>query len=212
MALSAVGEGHEPITITKQTSIFSGLELSLTYMSESHIAEEGARYPVGRYRPQTQVTAQDRERWLDELAELPQKTKDAVAGLSDTQLDTPYRTGGWTSRQVVHHLADSHMNSYMRFRHAVTEDAPVIKVYDEARWAELSDAKTAPPALSVGLLEQLHARWILFLRGLGDAEFARVYRHPEKGDLRLDTALGLYAWHGRHHVAQITGLRTRNGW
>ena len=181
-------------------------------MSESNAAEDAVRYPVGRDRPCAQVTSQDREQWLDQLAELPEKLKEAVAGLSDTQLDTPYRAGGWTARQVVHHLADSHMHSYMRFRHAVTEDAPVIKVYDEARWAELSDAKTAPVGLSVGLLGQLHARWILFLRGFGDAEYARVFRHPERGDLRLDTALGLYAWHGRHHVAQIMGLRKRNGW
>lgn len=181
-------------------------------MSESNAAEDAARYPVGRYRPQAQVKSQDREQWLDELAEAPEKLKHAVAGLSDEQLEIPYRAGGWTSRQVVHHLADSHMNSYMRFRHAVTEHAPVIKPYDEARWAELSDAKSAPIDLSVGLLEQLHARWILLLRGFGDAEFARVFVHPERGKERLDTALGLYAWHGRHHVAQITGLRTRSGW
>ncbi len=181
-------------------------------MSESKAAEDAARYPVGRYRPQAQVTAQDRAQWLEELAEVPEKLKHAVAGLSDEQLDIPYRAGGWTSRQVVHHLADSHMNSYMRFRHALTEDAPVIKVYDEARWAELSDAKSAPVELSLGLLQQLHARWILLLRGFGDAEFARIFRHPERGDLRLDTALGLYAWHGRHHVAQILALRKRNGW
>jgi uncharacterized damage-inducible protein DinB len=215
VALPAVGEKDESLAGEKETGIFSGAEfhtLSLTYMSESNAAEEAARYPAGRYHPQAQVTTQNRAQWLDELAELPDKLKQAIAGLSDEQLDAPYRAGGWTSRQVVHHLADSHMNSYMRFRHAVTEDAPVIKPYDEARWADLTDAKSAPVDSSLGILQHLHARWILLLRGFGDAEFARVFVHPERGEVRLDTALGLYAWHGRHHVAQIVGLRKRNGW
>jgi hypothetical protein len=181
-------------------------------MSQLNAAEEASRYPVGRYHPPAAITAQERALWLEELATFPHKLNQAVSGLLDEQLDTPYRAGGWTSRQVVHHLADSHMNSYMRFRHALTEESPVIKPYDEARWAELVDAKSAPVNLSLGVLEQLHARWILLLRGFGDQEFARVFRHPERGDMRLDSTLGLYAWHGRHHVAQILGLRKRNNW
>lgn len=181
-------------------------------MSQLSAEEEMVRYPVGRYRPAAQVTAEQRAQWLDELAAFPGFLKQAVAGLSQEQLDTPYRTGGWTPRQVVHHLADSHMNSYMRFRHALTEDAPVIKPYDEARWAELTDAKSGPADLSLGILEHLHARWVLLLRGFSDIEFARVFRHPERGEARLDTMLGLYAWHGRHHLAQIENLRKRNNW
>jgi hypothetical protein len=135
-----------------------------------------------------------------------------VSGLSEAQLDTPYRPSGWTVRQVVHHLPDSHLNSYTRCRLALTEDAPTIKPYDEAAWAELSDAKTGPIAPSIALLEGLHARWTCLLRGLSDAEFARTFRHPELGEVRLDWTAGLYAWHCSHHLAHITNLRERENW
>ena len=143
------------------------------------------------------------------MANLPANLKQSIAGLSDTQLNTPYRPQGWTVRQVVHHLPDSHMNSYTRFRLALTENVPVIKPYDEAAWANLSDAHTAPVEPSLALLDGLHTRFVLLLRSLSDADYARTFRHPELGEKRLDWTLGLYAWHCRHHVAQITSLRAR---
>lgn len=132
--------------------------------------------------------------------------------MCDGQLDTPYRPGGWTVRQVVHHLADSHLNSYQRFRLALTERSPLIKPYDETAWAELPDAKTAPIAVSLSLLDGLHARWIALLRSLDEDGFARTFRHPELGEKRLDWTLGLYAWHSRHHLAHIRNLRQRMDW
>lgn len=181
-------------------------------MPLSNAEDESLRYPAGRYRPPSQITSQDRAQWLTELESLPVKLRQAVGGLSEEQLDTPYRPGGWTVRQVVHHLPDSHMNSYGRFRLALTEDAPLIKPYNEATWAELTDAKSAPIDLSLGLLENLHARWIILLRSLNDAQFARTFHHPDLGEMRLDATLGLYAWHGRHHLAHIMNLRQRKGW
>jgi hypothetical protein len=135
-----------------------------------------------------------------------------VYGLSPEQLETPYRPGGWTVRQVVHHLADSHMNSYIRMKLAVTEERPTVKPYDEKRWADLEDARTAPVELSLTLLDSLHMRWVSWLRSLAPADFARTFRHPESGILSLDTALHYYEWHGRHHTAHITSLRQRMGW
>jgi hypothetical protein len=132
--------------------------------------------------------------------------------LDETQLDTPYRPGGWTVRQTVHHLADSHMNSFMRWRLALTEPEPTIRAYDQAAWGELADSRIAPVELSLHLVENLHARWVVLLKTLSDADLARSFRHPELGVVRLDTNLALYAWHGRHHTAHITGLRERNGW
>ena len=170
------------------------------------------RYPVGRYNALPDVDGKMREEWLGDLEQLPAKLAAAVKGLSDQQLETPYRPGGWTVRQVVHHLPDSHLNSYCRFRLALTEDNPTIKPYEEADWAELKDAKSAPVELSLTLLETLHARWLLLLRSLSETQFGRTYRHPEMGEKRLDWTLGLYAWHSRHHVAQITTLRERQGW
>jgi hypothetical protein len=134
----------------------------------------------------------------------------AVASLSPEQLDTPYRPGGWTVRTVVHHVPDSHINSYVRFKLALTEDEPVIKPYDEAAWAKLVDSGPIEPSLT--LLESLHERWVQLLKTLSDADFARQFRHPELGAVRLDQNLALYAWHGKHHVAHITSLRERMGW
>ena len=141
----------------------------------------------------------------------PAKLKAAVGGLNDRQLDTPYRPGGWTVRQVVHHLPDSHLNSFVRFKLALTEEEPTIKPYDEARWAELADSK-APIELSLPLLENLHERWVLLLNSLTPADWQRKFRHPERGPMTLTDNLQIYAWHGRHHVAHITALRERNGW
>jgi DinB family protein len=170
------------------------------------------RYPIGKYEPPQQITAADRAEWLRELEELPANLKRAVGGLDDLQLDTPYRPGGWTVRQVVHHLPDSHLNSYSRFRLALTEDAPVIKTYDETAWAELVDAKTAPIEISLSFLTALHARWMILLRSLSEADLKRIIRHPEWGEINLDWMLGLYAWHSRHHVAHIKSLRERELW
>jgi uncharacterized damage-inducible protein DinB len=170
------------------------------------------RYPVGRFQPPSGIKAAQRAAWMIEVEALPPKLAAAVADLDDGQLDTPYRPGGWTVRQVIHHVADSHANCYVRFRLALTENAPVIKPYEESLWAELPDAKSAPIKASLTLLASLHQRWLVLLRSLDDQSFARVYVHPENGETRLDKALGLYAWHGEHHLAHIMKLRERMGW
>jgi len=149
---------------------------------------------------------------MREIEETPARLKAAVAGLSDVQLDTPYRPGGWTVRQVVHHVPDSHLNSYIRFRWALTEDEPTIKAYHEDRWAELSDARTAPVEVSLVLLESLHRRWVSLMGSLTGEEWKRTFVHPQLGPVTLEKNAALYAWHGRHHVAHVTGLREREGW
>ena len=170
------------------------------------------RYPIGKVQRVEKLTESQRRELIDAIAQTPAKLRAAVAGLNDKQLDTPYRPGGWTVRQVVHHLPDSHLNSFVRFKLALTEDEPTIKPYDEARWAELPDSK-APIEVSLSLLEDLHKRWILLLNALAPAEWQRTLRHPERpGPTTLDDNLQIYAWHGRHHVAHITALRERNGW
>lgn len=191
----------------------SGCQLEPTFenMPVTH-SDEALRYPIGHYEPPAQITAADRTRWLKDLEALPNKLREAVEDLTNKQLDTAYRPGGWTVRQVVHHLPDSHMNSYGRFRLALTEDAPLIKPYDEAAWAELPDAKSAPIEMSLTLLEALHARWLILLRSLSDSQLARTFKHPQLGDVPLDRAIGLYAWHGRHHLEQIVNLRKHKGW
>jgi uncharacterized damage-inducible protein DinB len=174
--------------------------------------EQDLRYPVGKFLPAVSISPKDREDWLLEIEALPSRLRAAVADLSDAQLDTPYRDGGWTVRQVVHHFADSHLNSYTRFRLALTEDNPTIRPYAEALWADLADARTAPIDLSMQLLDGLHSRWVLLIRSFSDADFDKTFRHPERGEMRLDQNLALYAWHCRHHLAHINGLRERNGW
>jgi len=170
-------------------------------------------YPVGRYNEPAMVTPAQRAAWLDDVAGAPAAMRAAISGLSPAQLDTPYRDGGWTVRQVVHHVPDSHMNAYVRFKLALTEDMPVIKPYDQARWAELPDSAATPIEVSLALLEALHARWVRLMRAMSPSDFARRFRHPEHDRIfTLDGTLGLYAWHGRHHVAHITALRERNGW
>ncbi len=170
------------------------------------------QYPIGRFEWRGESSEDDRRRYLDEIEQAPAHLRAAVAGLSDEQLDTPYRPGGWTVRQVVHHLPDSHLNSYVRFRLALTEEEPTIKPYQENHWAELIDSRTAPIEISLALLESLHRRWMLLLRSLSPADFARQFRHPELGTVSLDRTLALYAWHGRHHIAHVTSLRERMGW
>jgi len=169
------------------------------------------RYPIGKYVPHPAPDAATLAQWIEEIAAAPAALRTAVQGLDDAQLDTPYRPGGWTVRQVVHHVPDSHMNAYIRMKFAVTEDAPAIKAYDEAKWAELSEAKSGPAEMSLALLEALHRRWVTFLRGLPAADFARAYVHPELGRVTLDEAVALYAWHCRHHGGHIRlGLGIRD--
>ncbi len=170
------------------------------------------RYPVGRFQRKERVTSGDLAGWIAAIAGCPGALRQAVAGLSEAQLDTPYRDGGWTVRQVVHHLADSHMNSYIRFRLALTEEEPTIKPYNEGAWSNLPDAMDAPVEVSLVLLEAMHDRWVRLLRTMSPADFQRTLRHPESGLLSLEVMTALYAWHSRHHVAHITGLRQRMGW
>jgi hypothetical protein len=170
------------------------------------------RFPVGKFHHEGSVNDQQKQAFLDEIEQTPAKLRAAVDGLSDSQLDTPYRPDGWTVRQVVHHVPDSHLNSYVRFKLALTEDEPTIKTYAEDRWAELSDTKATPIEVSLVLLESLHHRWVRLLRSLTPDEWKRSFRHPELGPMTLEKTLALYAWHGRHHVAHITELRKRMSW
>ncbi len=169
------------------------------------------RYPIGKFQRPDSVTPDLRKEWIDTLDAAPDRFQAAVRGLTDEQLDTPYRPDGWTVRQVCHHVADSHMNSFLRFRLALTEDEPLVKTYDEAKWALLPDARL-PVEPSLCLLGCLHHRMVVMLRALSDADFARTFRHPALGVLDLNTNLALYAWHSRHHEAHITSLRARMGW
>jgi uncharacterized damage-inducible protein DinB len=171
------------------------------------------RYPVGKFvRPKT-LTPAERKAAIEAIAKAPAAMRAAVAGLTDAQLDTPYRPGGWSVRQVVHHVPDSHMNAYTRFKLALTEDVPTIKPYDEAKWAELDDGKSKLVEHSLALLDALHARWVFLLERLKSADFERTVNHPEwETPMSLDDLLALYAWHGKHHVAHITSLRDRSGW
>jgi uncharacterized damage-inducible protein DinB len=170
------------------------------------------RFPIGKFHYQGSVNDQQKQGFLGEVEQTPAKLRAAVHGLSDSQLDTPYRPEGWTVRQVVHHVPDSHLNSYVRFKLALTEDEPTIKTYAEDRWAELSDTKATPVEVSLVLLESLHDRWVRLLRSLTAEQWKRTFRHPELGPMTLEKTLALYAWHGRHHVAHITELRKRMSW
>lgn len=173
---------------------------------------ERLKYPIGRFAMPDRVEAEQRRAWIDAIAAQPAALREAVAGLSDTQLDTPYREGGWTLRQVAHHLPDSHLHAYCRTKYALTEDHPTVKPYDEGAWAKLADAKL-PVAPSLAILEHVHARWVVVLRALREADFARTWFHPEQGKtFTLDRLIGLYDWHGRHHIAHVTSLRARKSW
>src|SRR5687768_17560630 len=170
------------------------------------------RFPTGKFQRPPQLDAAALERAIEVITTTPVRLREAVRGLTESQIDTEYRPGGWTVRQVVHHVPDSHLNAYVRFKLALTEDEPTIKPYDEARWAELADVKTVPVATSLALLEAVHERWVAILRSMTQADFERTIVHPETGRQRLDQVLALYAWHGPHHIAHVTSLRERMGW
>ncbi len=170
------------------------------------------RYPIGKFHFDGTLTEQQKQAALDDISTAPASLRAAVKGLSEAQLDTPYRPDGWTVRQVVHHVPDSHLNSYVRFKLALTEDEPTIKTYAEDRWAELADTKSTPVEVSLTMLDALHDRWVRLLQSLSPEEWKRTFRHPELGAMTLEKTLALYAWHGRHHVSHITSLRDREGW
>jgi uncharacterized damage-inducible protein DinB len=176
-------------------------------------AADELRFPTGKFhRPKGALETTERKRVIDVITATPKNLSDAVRGLSERQLDTPYREGGWTVRQVVHHVADSHMNAFIRIKLAMTEDSPTIKTYDEAAWANLIDGREGPVDASLTLLASLHERWVRLLRSLAPADFSRTMTHPEHGPVSIDFMLALYGWHGPHHTAHITGLRKREGW
>jgi hypothetical protein len=166
-----------------------------------------ARYPIGKFSWNGPSSREQRARLIEEIAATPQLMRKAVEGMKEQQLNTPYREGGWTVRQVVHHVPDSHMNSYIRFKLALTEHEPTIKPYDEAKWAELIDAKDAPIELSLQLLEGLHRRWVILLQSLSDEDVKKQFTHPELGLVSIDKYIALYAWHGKHHVAHIMSVK-----
>lgn len=175
---------------------------------------EDFRYPIGKFSWLETVSDSERRKMIEEIAAAPAALRAAAKGLNAPQLETPYRPGGWTVKQVIHHVPDSHFNAYARFKLTLTENEPTIKPYDQAKWAELADTKTVPIEVSLSLLEGVHERWLALLRSMSPSDFKRGFRHPEyDGKLfRLEQVLALYAWHGRHHTAHITSLRQRNGW
>jgi uncharacterized damage-inducible protein DinB len=170
------------------------------------------RYPIGKFTRVPSLTAEERALSIQQIAATPGHFRRAVAGLTPAQLDTPYRDGGWTVRQVVHHLPDSHMNAYIRFKLGLTEDAPAIKPYEEKDWARTPEVAATPVDVSLALLDALHLRWVTLLEAMTPAQFARTIKHPEWGTPSLEALLALYAWHGRHHTAHVTALRERMGW
>jgi hypothetical protein len=173
---------------------------------------EALQYPIGRFVPPSAAEPARVRAWIAQIAALPRDLRAAVEPLDARQLDTPYRPGGWSGRQVVQHLADSHMNSVIRFKWALTEERPLIKAYFEERWAELPDVRAVPVSVALDLLDSLHARWVGLLSALGTAELAREFVHPQSGPISLGANVGVYAWHGRHHLAHIEGLARRAGW
>jgi len=173
---------------------------------------DNVRYPTGRFQFDPDVTPAKRRASIDAIRQTPSALRAAVRGLSAAQLDTPYRPAGWTVRQVVHHVPESHMNAFVRFKLALTEDNPTIKTYNEDAWVKLKDVAKVPVETSLALLDALHERWVALLETMQDADFARPLQHPEYGLMTLDKMLQMYAWHGRHHVAHVTALRSREGW
>lgn len=182
-------------------------------METTQVSLEQLKYPIGKFSRPAFVTPADISKWIDEIEILPKQLRKEVESLSDAQLDTPYRPDGWTVRQVVHHFPDSHINSYVRFKLALTEDNPTIKPYIEQRWAELPDGKNASIEVSLNLLEAVHQRWALCLKNMTAEQWKRTFIHPERNQsYKLDEALAMYAWHGKHHVAHITALKERMDW
>ena len=170
------------------------------------------RFPIGRFSPPAASPAEVRAAHLETLGMLADRLRAAVSGLSDPQLDTPYRPEGWTVRQVVHHVADSHTNCYIRFKLALTEDWPTVKPYSEVAWANLPDSRRLPVDVSLAMIEALHGRWVRLLEAMSEEDFDKGYVHPEQGRQNLAKVLALYEWHSRHHTAHITSLRARQGW
>ena len=170
------------------------------------------RYPIGKPSLEGSLTTEQHQGLIEEIGRTPAKVRAAVQGLNAEQLSTPYRPGGWTIQQVVHHLADSHMNAFARFKLGLTEDEPTIKPYDEKLWSETADVLSAPIGVSLNLLEALHERWVLLLRSVVSADFSRKIYHPERGAMTLEDILRIYEWHGRHHTAHVNSLRERKGW
>jgi uncharacterized damage-inducible protein DinB len=170
------------------------------------------RYPVGKFAYEGPLSADRKQECISDIEQAPVNLRAAVEGLSKSQFDTPYRPEGWTIRQVVHHVPDSHLNAYVRFKLALTEDEPTIKPYAEDRWAQLADTRTTPIEVSLAMTDSLHTRWVQLLRSLKPEDWKRTFRHPEMGVMDLEKTLALYSWHSRHHVAHITSLRERNGW
>jgi DinB superfamily len=170
------------------------------------------RFPIGKFHFNGPPTEEQRKKFIDDIAHAPANLRAALKGLSDQQLDTPYRPDGWTVRQVAHHVPDSHLNAYVRYKLALTEEEPTIKPYAEDRWAQLADTRSTPVEVSLAMLDSLHDRWVRLLRSLKAEDWKRSFRHPELGLVSLEKNLALYAWHGSHHVAHITSLRERNGW
>lgn len=174
---------------------------------------EQLKYPIGKFTVKRPISAKDNTSYINDIEVLPTQLQEAVQGFSDEQLDTPYRPGGWTVRQVIHHLADSHINSYTRFKLALTENKPTIKPYMEDRWAELIDAKEAPVDLSLNLLTSIHSRWVILLKSLSDEDLQKTFIHPEHGkEVPLDINVAIYSWHCRHHLAHIIELKKRMNW
>ena len=170
------------------------------------------RYPIGKFTMEPVTTDGQRLQCIQDITNAPQRLRAAVQGLNEQQLDTPYRPEGWTVRQVVHHVPDSHLNAYVRFKLAMTEHEPKIKTYEEGLWAQLPDARTAPIEMSLMLLDSLHQRWVNFLHTISHGDLQKNFVHPERGLMSLEYLLRLYSWHGKHHVAHITSLRERMGW
>ncbi|RPI18628.1 MAG: putative metal-dependent hydrolase [Ignavibacteriae bacterium] len=170
---------------------------------------EKLKYPIGKYEAKKDISAADVKGYINTIEALPAKLRNEVKGLTEEQLNTQYRTGGWTVRQVIHHLPDSHLNAYTRMKLTITEDKPTVKTYEEAKWAELEDAKNAPVEISLSLLEALHKRWVIFLRSLTEEQLKRKFIHPDLGEMSLDGLVWLYAWHCAHHLAHITELKKR---
>jgi hypothetical protein len=174
--------------------------------------DDTLRYPVGRFSRPGAMTGDQRRAAIDSIAKMPATFRQSIRGLDAQRLDTPYRPDGWTVRQVVHHVPDSHMNAFIRFKLALTEDTPTIKPYNEAEWARLEDARSTPIETSLGLLDALHDRWVRILNAMSPSDFHRRLNHPENGVMTLDDMLAMYEWHGRHHTAHVSNLRQRNGW